>query len=454
MAATTEFLDRVNSRAAGHPRGTAARASAFIAAMVENDLLESFVLDVELDDGSQNRLAGFHTINEERLGALGGDALERLQQGRPPAGGLHGDRLALAICAASSTGRTALNAGTASDVKELSGIDPQALPDEVLRSTQPVVLRGLVARLARRPGRPASRRRRGSATCAGSIAMRPVDAMLGTPEIGGRFFYNDDLSALNFRHVRAKLDAVLDEIGISPGRSRMRLRSTSARPPSTPACPDFATRTISASATAIRWRACGSATARASPRTTTCPTTSPAWWPAVAASPCSRREQLGNLYVGPLDLHAGRAGDQPGRFRQARLCALPPVREGAASTRRSPNWGRATRSSFPACGGTTSRRWSASMCWSTTGGASRPATWIRRSNALMHAILSVRDLPPEQRAAWQRVFDHYVFDADDAAAAHIPGTARGAAGVRSMRTSRGQHARPVCSSGSIVEGKR
>jgi hypothetical protein len=31
-----------------------------------------------LNDGSQNRLAGFYTIHEERLAALGGPALEGL----------------------------------------------------------------------------------------------------------------------------------------------------------------------------------------------------------------------------------------------------------------------------------------------------------------------------------------------------------------------------------------
>lgn len=55
-----------------------AETPAFVDALERLDLLEPFFLDVQLDDGSLNRLAGFHTINEERLGALDGAALERL----------------------------------------------------------------------------------------------------------------------------------------------------------------------------------------------------------------------------------------------------------------------------------------------------------------------------------------------------------------------------------------
>ena len=46
--------------------------------------------------------------------------------------------------------------------------------------------------------------------------------MLGAPDIGGRFFYNDDLSGFNFQPVRIRLDVVLDEIA---------RQSTVAKPP-------------------------------------------------------------------------------------------------------------------------------------------------------------------------------------------------------------------------------
>jgi hypothetical protein len=75
----TEFLERMNSVLLAIHEGLAS-TPAFIAALLEHDLLESFALDIELADGSQNRLAGFYTINEERLAELGGSALQRLHQ--------------------------------------------------------------------------------------------------------------------------------------------------------------------------------------------------------------------------------------------------------------------------------------------------------------------------------------------------------------------------------------
>ena len=50
----------------------------FLKELVEHKLLEPFALDIELNDGSQNRLMGFHTINEETLYGLGGDVLADL----------------------------------------------------------------------------------------------------------------------------------------------------------------------------------------------------------------------------------------------------------------------------------------------------------------------------------------------------------------------------------------
>lgn len=75
----SEFLERINSRL-DTIHGGFVGDQEFLNTLVEHDLLESFVLDVELNDGSQNRLTGFHTIDEERLRILDGSVLESMNQ--------------------------------------------------------------------------------------------------------------------------------------------------------------------------------------------------------------------------------------------------------------------------------------------------------------------------------------------------------------------------------------
>ena len=74
---TTDYLDRMNMLLDQLDAGMSA-TPAFIEALLAHELLESFVLDVTLKDGSENRLAGFYTINEERLRALDGTAIGAL----------------------------------------------------------------------------------------------------------------------------------------------------------------------------------------------------------------------------------------------------------------------------------------------------------------------------------------------------------------------------------------
>lgn len=56
-----------------------------------------------------------------------------------------------------------------------------------------------------------------------------------------------------------------------------------------------------------------------------------------------------------------------------------------------------------------------------------PNIWGNPDYALQHAILSLRNLPEEQRKAWKNIFDYYVFG-DSAEVDHIPEHARGILG--------------------------
>ncbi len=61
-------------------------------------------------------------------------------------------------------------------------------------------------------------------------------------------------------------------------------------------------------------------------------------------------------------------------------------------------------------------------------------------NALMHALLSLKDLPVEQREAWYRLFRHYVFEPDADNVAHIPEKSRGVLGPIDETRARGLRA--------------
>jgi Cupin-like domain len=54
-----------------------------------------------------------------------------------------------------------------------------------------------------------------------------------------------------------------------------------------------------------------------------------------------------------------------------------------------------------------------------------PAFLGQPEDALLHAILAIRDLPDEAKARWQAQFEHYVFGPSDQPAAHLPEQARG-----------------------------
>jgi hypothetical protein len=54
-----------------------------------------------------------------------------------------------------------------------------------------------------------------------------------------------------------------------------------------------------------------------------------------------------------------------------------------------------------------------------------PAWMDTPANVLMHALLSLRDLPRVQRDAWLEIFRHYVFEANETTTAHIPEASRG-----------------------------
>lgn len=75
----TEYLETANSILRTLHEGNQAIPD-FVQALTSNDLIESFVLDVERPDGSHGQLIGYYMINEERLAALSADTVGLLHQ--------------------------------------------------------------------------------------------------------------------------------------------------------------------------------------------------------------------------------------------------------------------------------------------------------------------------------------------------------------------------------------
>jgi hypothetical protein len=319
---------------------------------------------------------------------------------------------------------------------QLRGDGSQPLPDEILTSTTPLVLRGLVANW------PLVRAARTSPLAADAYLRRYYrDAtVLGTSapaEAGGRIFYNDDLSDFNFSAQMVRFDQVLDALRAHldhPAPPTLYVGSTTVDTclPGLRGENDlnFGERDPLASIW-IGNRTCVPAHYDL-PDNLAC----------VAAG--RRRftlfppEQLKNLYIGPLDFTPAGQSVSLVDPRQPDLDRFPRYAEALAQAQ-SAELGPGDALFIP------------SMWWHQVEGL-EPFNilinyWWRQSpawmdtpfNTLMQALLTMRELPPAQRTAWQEIFRHYIFDSDGSEAAHIPAAARGvlapldAASARTLR---------------------
>jgi hypothetical protein len=301
-------------------------------------------------------------------------------------------------------------------MREISGVGPHGLTNEIVQSTEPLILRGLVsswpavqAAMGATPGDDAYLRR--------FYRDATVTAMLGAPQIKGRYFYNEDLSGFNFAPVRVRLDAVLGELKDhhpNPQAPAIYVGSTTVET----CLPGFREENDiglgNRDALMSIW--IGNRTRIAAhydlPDNLAC----------VAAG--HRRftlfppDQLENLYIGPLDFTPAGQSISLVDFHQPDLVRFPKFAQ-AMEHAQVAELGPGDAIFIP------------SMWWHHIEALDAFNIlinyWWRQSpeymdtptNAMMLALMSVRDLPPEQRKAWQGLFNHYVFEADATTSAHI-----------------------------------
>jgi hypothetical protein len=307
-------------------------------------------------------------------------------------------------------------------VREVQGCRPDSLSDDILYSAEPLVLRGLTADW------PLVEAAKQSSAQAESYILQfdsgqPLTAYRGPGDINGRIFYNHDLSGFNFERIRLPLTEVFENL---------RQYSSEAQPP-----------TLYVGSTMVDnwlpemrrdndlkleghdplvsiWIGNRSRIAAHYDFPTN-----------IACSVAGRRrftlfppEQLENLYVGPIDFTpAGQSismvdFDNPDyvvhpKFREALKAAQVVELEPGDAILIPSMWWHHVES-------LDDLNILVNYWWRNT-----PAYMGTPVNVLQHAIMGIRELPPEQRAAWREVFDHYVFKADDKNYQHIPEGARG-----------------------------
>ncbi len=314
---------------------------------------------------------------------------------------------------------------TPAPIREVAGLTRSAFDAEVRPAGEPVVIRGLggdwpVVHAAR----------------AGDEALvaylkrfsheRPVNAIVGAPEIEGRFGYTDDLTALNFNRGQSPLAPFLDRLL----RDREHPRPYAMAVQSIPAAdlvPGFERENghdlVDASVVPRLWL--GNAIRVA---------THYDLQENVGVVVAGRRrftlfppEQVANLYMGPLELTpagtpvslvdpAAPDLDRFPRFAEAARTARVATLEPGDAIYIPFHWWHAVDSLGPV---------NILMNWWWSSAAKPPAAAY---DALLHSLLALGSLPDDQRAAWRTMFDHLVFRPDRDPAAHLPENVRGVLG--------------------------
>lgn len=290
----------------------------------------------------------------------------------------------------------------------------------MVASGQPAVLRQLVRDW---PAVAAGRR---SAAATVEYLRRfdnghPVDAIMTPPEIGGRIFYSPDMSGFNFLRNRLALSAVAEQALRYSGFERAPAVAVQSALIS--AClPGFAAENrlgVLDEAIAPRiWL--GTAI--------TTPTHLDEWNNIGCVVSGRRRftlfppEQIANLYIGPLDFAPTGAPmslvllhdpdfDRFPRFRQALGAARTALLEPGDAIFIPPLWWHHVES-LERFNVLVNYWWSAAPDAATATDSG--------FDALIHAVLNLRGLPPPTRKAWRALLDHFVFDEPQTAVGHIP----------------------------------
>lgn len=316
--------------------------------------------------------------------------------------------------------------------KIVNGCSPDAIPPEIGLSPEPVILKGLVK----------------DWDIVNVAAQSPVAAVdylksyyngklslinSGHPGINGRYFYNDDLTGLNYDTVKMRVDDALDLILASDAH------------------PEHPSYYISSNAIDTHFPGLRDKNDLQLPRPSknypTFPPEVKIWIGTRSIATChydaleniacvvagKRRftlfppNQFENLYFGPLSPTPGGQAISMVNFNAPDYEKYPLFRlaeaEGQVAELEAGDavfipsmWMHHVEGLSP-FNILINYWWDDAPIYSGSG-----------LNVLHHALLSLRDKPAHEKMAWKNLFDYYIFGDAERAAAHIPENAQGVLG--------------------------
>ncbi|WP_250463428.1 cupin-like domain-containing protein [Microbulbifer litoralis] len=309
-----------------------------------------------------------------------------------------------------------------SPADEVRGVTPENVFASISGVVRPLVLRGYCDHFpAVQAGMDSPRAM--AEYLLENYSGNPVIGCFGSAETDGRVFYNGDMSGFNFDSRRVPLGELLDDILGSSGSDRAPMRYMPS--------------------SEIRYWFPEFAAANDAGVSEACPVGS-LWlgnrvrvaahydFPNnLACNIAGKRrftllppDQVANLYPGPLEFAPGGQEISLVDFHHPDFDRFPRFREALANAQVAelepgdalfiPGMWWHHVESLDTLNVLYTHWWRDSEAY-----MGRP------TNALLHAVLGLRNLPEHQRKAWKALFDYYIFDAGEGASDHIEARAQG-----------------------------
>lgn len=307
-------------------------------------------------------------------------------------------------------------------IKEISQITPEQFHNEIVQNSQPVVIRGLVNEW------PMVQAAKKSNLAFCDYLKRfdrglNMDTMTGPPSIKGRIFYNSDLSGLNCRMGQNKLTSSLDYILEHEKDEPAPLLAMQSVVISQylPGLQLENKLSLLTESVSPRIWIGGRATVAAHHDLSE----------NIACCVAGKRkftlfppEQIANLYIGPLELTPAGAAismvdlenpdfEKYPKFQHALDAALQAVLEPGDAIYIPYLWWHNVQALDDL--NVLINYW-----WGEP-----EEERIDPRNALYHAMMTIRFLPPGYRENWKLMFDHYVFNTNGNPGEHLPEERRG-----------------------------